>query len=158
VGRFQRRALTRKRRLPVTDRQALRAELDAVATRLERVLVLYGEGKLDEESLAALNRRLRRRQDAIREQLAMFEAPLEVDFRVNPERLRAFLADMNQWMREGDVVRRKTLLREVYQEIRIWPKGGAKPWTRKVFVAANLDALTRFWVVAPTGFEPVFQP
>jgi hypothetical protein len=36
-----------------------------------------------------------------------------VDFTVNGERLRAFLADMNQWMREGDVVRRKTLLREV---------------------------------------------
>ena len=56
-----------------------------------------------------------------------------MDFTVNRERLRAFLADMDQWMREGDVVRRKTLLREVYQEIRIWPKTGAKPWRRKVF-------------------------
>ncbi len=156
VGRFQRRALTRKRRLPVTDRNALRTELDAVATRLERILDLYGQGKLDEESLAALNRRLRRRQEAIQEQLATLEAPLQVDFTVNRERLRAFLADMDQWMREGDVVRRKTLLREVYQEIRIWPKTGAKPWKRKVFVAANLEALTRFWMVSPTGFEPVF--
>jgi site-specific DNA recombinase len=158
VGRFQRRALTRKHRLPVTDGNALRAELKAVATRLERILDLYGQGKLDEESLSALNRRLRRRQEAIQQQLATLEAPLEVDFTVNRERLRAFLADMDQWMREGDVVRRKTLLREVYQEIRIWPKAGAKPWTRKMFVAANLDALTRFWMVAPTGFEPVFQP
>ena len=56
-------------------------------------------------------------------------------------------------MREGDVLRRKTLLREVYQEIRLWPKTGAKAWTRKVAVAANLDALTRALVVAPTGFE-----
>jgi Resolvase, N terminal domain/Recombinase/Recombinase zinc beta ribbon domain len=156
VGRFQRRGLTRKRRLPVTDGRALRAELDAVSTRLERILTLYGEGKLDEESLAQLNRRLRRRQGAIREQLATLEAPLEVDFTVKRERLRTFLADMDQWMREGDVVRRKTLLREVYQEIRIWPKTATKPWTRKVFVAANLDALTRFWMVSPTGFEPVF--
>jgi hypothetical protein len=147
-----------KRRLPVTDRQALRAELASVTTRLERILVLYGEGKLDEESLAALNRRLRRRQEAIREQLATLEAPLEVDFTVNQDRLRAFLADMDKWMREGDVVRRKTLLREFYNEIRIWPKTATKPWTRKVFVAANLEALTRFSMVAPTGFESVFQP
>jgi hypothetical protein len=75
-----------------------------------------------------------------------------VDFAVNRERLRAFLADMDQWMREGDVVRRKTLLREVYHEIRIWPKTGTKPWTRKVFVAANLEALTRFCGV-PDGIR-----
>ena len=54
-------------------------------------------------------------------------------------------------MREGDVVRRKTLLREVYREIRLWPKMGRKPWTRKVLVAANVEALTRFFVVSPTG-------
>jgi hypothetical protein len=36
------------------------------------------------------------------------------------------------------------LLREVYQAIRIWPKTVTTPWTRKVFVAVNLDALTRF--------------
>jgi site-specific DNA recombinase len=158
VGRFQRRSLGRKHRLPVKDGRVLWAELDAVSTRLERVLDLYGQGKLDEASLEQLNRRLRRRQDAIREQLTTLEAPLEVDFTVNQARLRAFLADMERWMREGDVVRRKTLLREVYQEIRIWPKTDSKPWTRKLFVAANLEALTRFWVVAPTGFEPVFQP
>jgi hypothetical protein len=29
---------------------------------------------------------------------------------------------MDEWVHEGDVVRRKTLLREVYKEIRIWPK------------------------------------
>ena len=87
----------------------------------------------------------------IREQLATLEAPLEVDFTVNQERLRTFLADMDRWMREGDVVRRKTLLREIYQELRIWPKTATKPWTRKVFVAANLDTLTRFWMVSPTG-------
>ena len=52
------------------------------------------------------------------------------------------------------MVRRKTLLREVYQELQIWPKTATKPWTRKVFVAANLDTLTRFWMVSPTGFEP----
>jgi hypothetical protein len=40
-------------------------------------------------------------------------------FRVNVDRLHAFVRDMETWMREGDVVRRKTLLREVYQEIRI---------------------------------------
>jgi hypothetical protein len=43
----------------VTDGRALPAELDAVATRLERILDLYGQGKLGEESLAALNRRPR---------------------------------------------------------------------------------------------------
>jgi hypothetical protein len=100
-----------------------------------------------------VSRRLRRRQDAIREQLATLEAPLEVDFTENQERLRTFLADMDRWMREGDVVRRKTLLREVYQELRIWPKRATKPWTRKVFVAANLDTLTRFWMVSPTGTD-----
>jgi hypothetical protein len=71
VGRFQRRSLMRKRRLPVKDACTLRAELDAVTTRLERILDLYGQGKLDEDSLGQLNRRLRRRQDAIREQLVL---------------------------------------------------------------------------------------
>jgi hypothetical protein len=42
------------------------------------------------------------------------------------------------------VVRRKTLLREVYQEIRIWRRAGRKAWTRKVFIAANMEPLTRF--------------
>ena len=65
---------------------------------------------------------------------------------MNPERLRAFLADIDRWMRESDVVRRKTLLREVYQEIR-----GSKPWTRPVLVTANLETLTRAFVVSPTG-------
>lgn len=59
-------------------------------------------------------------------------------------------------MREGDVVRRKTLLRNVYREITIWPKTTGRPWTRKVLLAANLEALTRSFVVSPTGFEPVF--
>ncbi len=59
-------------------------------------------------------------------------------------------------MREGDVVKRKTLLREVYQAIRLWPKAG-RPWTRKMLVSANVAALTRSFVVAPTGFEPVFE-
>jgi len=45
---------------------------------------------------------------------------------------------------------RKTLLRHVYQEIRLWPKTGAKPWARKVEVVAYLEALTRAFVVAPT--------
>jgi hypothetical protein len=66
----------------------------------------------------------------------------------------ALLADMDQWMREGDVVRRKTLLREVYREIRLWPKTGRKPWTREVLVAASGEALTRFGVVSPRRFEP----
>jgi hypothetical protein len=56
---------------------------------------------------------------------------------------------MDRWMHDGDVVRRKTLLRHVYQEIRLWPKTGVKPWTRKVEVVANLEALTRAFVVAP---------
>ena len=84
-------------------------------------------GKLDETTLERVRRRLRRRQDAIREQLVTLEAPLEVDFTVNQERLRTFLGDMERWMREGDVVRRRTLLREVYQELRIWPKTVTKP-------------------------------
>ena len=54
-------------------------------------------------------------------------------------------------MREGDVVRRKTLLREVYREIRLWPKTGRKPWPRNVLVAANVEAFTRSFVVSPTG-------
>jgi hypothetical protein len=33
---------------------------------------------------------------------------------LNVDRLRAFVRDMDGWMREGDVVRRKTLLRNVY--------------------------------------------
>jgi hypothetical protein len=53
--------------------------------------------------------------EAIREQLATLEAPPEVDFTVNQERLHAFLADMDKWIREEDVVRRKTLLRGVFQ-------------------------------------------
>jgi DNA-binding transcriptional MerR regulator len=145
----------KRHRAPIKERAPLATELEAVTARIERVLDLYSRGKLDETTLEQVSRRLRRRQDAIREQLATLEAPLEVDFTVNQERLRTFLTDMDRWMREGDVVRRKTLLREVYQELRIWPKTATKPWTRKVFVAANLDALTRFWMVSPTGFEPV---
>jgi hypothetical protein len=151
VSRFRRRGLTKRHRAPIKERAPLATELEAVTTRLERVLDLYSRGKLDETTLEQVSRRLRRRQDAIREQLATLEAPLEVDFTVNQERLRTFLTDMDRWMREGDVVRRKTLLREVYQELRIWPKTATKPWTRKVFVAANLDTLTRFWMVSPMG-------
>jgi hypothetical protein len=51
-------------------------------------------------------------------------------------------------LRGRDVVKRKTLLRNAYQEIRLWPKTGAKPWTRKVLVAANLETLTRLFVVS----------
>ena len=122
-----------------------------MSAKLEPVLDLYNRGKLDEVTLEGLSRRQRRRQEALHGQLETLEGPLEVDFRVNRERLQAFLADMEQWMREGDVVRRKTLLREVYREIRLWPKVGRKPWTRKVLVAANVEALTRFFVVSPTG-------
>ena len=136
--------MTKRRRVAIKDTQLLHDELDAVSAKLERVLDLYSRGKLDEETLEGLSRRLRRRQEALREQLDTLEGPLEVDFRVNRERLQAFLGDMERWMREGDVVRRKTLLREVYREIRLWPKTGRKPWTRKVLVAANVDALTRF--------------
>ena len=74
-----------------------------------------------------------------------------MDFQVNTDRLRTFLNDLDAWMREGDVVKRKTLLRNAHQEIRLWPKTGTKPWTLKVFVAANLEALTPFFVVSPTG-------
>ena len=98
-----------------------------VSTRLERVLDLYSGGKLDETTLEQVSRRLRRRQDAIRDQLVTLETPREVDFTVNQERLRTFLGDMERWMREGDVVRRRTLLREVYQALRIWPKTVTKP-------------------------------
>src|SRR4029453_1466461 len=40
--------------------------------------------------------------------------------------------------------------------IRIWPKTASKPWTRKVFAAANLDALPRFWMGAlpSDGWRP----
>src|SRR5262249_10147955 len=130
-----------------------------VTRRLEKVLDLYAKGRLDEETLTSLNARLRKRGAAIQDQLhARDESPLPVDFRVNADRLRVFLNDMDRWMHEGDGVRRKTLLRHVYQEIRLWPKTGSKPWTRKVEVVANLEALTRAFVVPPTGFEPVFQP
>jgi hypothetical protein len=57
-------------------------------------------------------------------------------------------------MRQGDVVKRKTLLREVYREIRLWSETGRKPRTRKVLVAADVEALTRFLVVSPTGSTP----
>ena len=56
-------------------------------------------------------------------------------------------------MRRGDVARRKTLPRNVYREIRLSPTPGGKPWTRCVVVTANLDALTRFWLVSPTGYK-----
>jgi hypothetical protein len=58
-----------------------------VSTKLERVLDLYSRGKLDEVTLEGLSRRLRRRQEALREQLDTLEGPLEVDCRVNRERL-----------------------------------------------------------------------
>ncbi len=118
---------------------------------------LYTKEIIDEAQLRTMNTRLRQRRAAVQTQLDTV-SPLPVDFQVNPDRVRAFLDQMEQWMREGDVLRRKTLLREVYQEIRLWPKTGSKSWTRKVSVAANLDALTRAFVVAPTGFEPVFRP
>ena len=44
------------------------------------------------------------------------------------------------------------------REARRVKNGATKLAAEKLFVAANLEALTRFWVVAPTGFEPVFQP
>ncbi len=106
VSRFRRRGMTKRHRAPIKDRAPLETELEAVTTRLERVLDLYSRGKLDETTLEQASRRLRRRQDAIREQLATLEAPLEVDFTVNQERLHAFLADIERWIREGDVVSR----------------------------------------------------
>lgn len=54
-------------------------------------------------------------------------------------------------MREGDIIRRKTFLRAVYREMRLWPRIGKKPWTRKVLVVAHLEELTRAVMVAPTG-------
>jgi len=132
VGRFQRRPLTKRRRVAIKDTRLLHDELDVVSAKLERVLDLYSRGKLDEVTLEGLSRRLRRRQEALREQLDTLEGPLEVDFHVNRERLEAFLGDMERWIREGDIVRRKTLLRKVYREIRLWPKMGRKPCTRKV--------------------------
>ena len=57
--------------------------------------------------------------------------------------------------------------RPVHVDVRLaaapWPRNVREletlllnPWTRKVLVAANLEALTRAFVVSPTGFEPVF--
>jgi hypothetical protein len=48
---------------------------------------------------------------------------------------------MDQWMRERHVIRRKMLLREVDEEIRIWPKTCAKPGAHEVFVAATRERL-----------------
>ncbi len=158
IGRLQRRPLAARRRAVIKDTTVLEQELRTVAQKLTNVLDLYAKGSLDEETLAAVTARLRKRRAAIAGQLETLEGPVSVDFQVNPARLRAFVHDMDRWMRDGDVVRRKTLLQEVYQEIRLWPKTAAKPWSRKVVVAASLDALTRTFVVAPTGFEPVFQP
>jgi len=158
VARIQRRPLAQRRRAVIKDAEGLRQELESIDRQLQKIVELYTKEIIDEAQLRAMNARLRQRRAAVRTQLETLTAPLEVDFRVNPDRVRAFLDQMDQWMREGDVLRRKTLLREVYQEIRLWPKMGSKTWTRKVAVAANLDALTRAFVVAPTGFEPVFQP
>jgi hypothetical protein len=99
-----------------------------------------------------LNDRLRQRRQAVKSQLDALQGPLRVDFRVNTDRLRTFRGEMGTWMRQGDPVRRKTLLRNVYQEIRLWPKSGGKSWTRKVFVSASLEVLTRSFAVSPRGF------
>ncbi len=157
VARIQRRPLVQRRRAVIKDAQGLRQELEALDRQLQKIVELYTKEIIDEAQLRTMNTRLRQRRAAVQTQLDTV-SPLPVDFQVNPDRVRAFLDQMEQWMREGDVLRRKTLLREVYQEIRLWPKTGSKSWTRKVSVAANLDALTRAFVVAPTGFEPVFRP
>ncbi len=157
VARLQRRPLVQQRRAVIHDTERLRRELDSIDHQLHKALELYTKSILDEGQLAALTARLRQRRTAIHRQL---EAPgrrsLPVDFHVNADRLRAFLNDMETWMHDGDIVKRKMLLREVYHTIRLWPKVG-KPWTRKILVSANVAALTRSFVVAPTGFEPVFS-
>ncbi len=93
----------------------------------QKAVELYTRGKFDEEELDSLTSRLRQRRDAVKAQLETLRAPLQVDFRGNVDRLRAFVADMETWMRDGDVVRRKTLLRNVYREITIWPKTTGRP-------------------------------
>jgi len=149
VRRLQRRPLVSRRRAVVRDAAALHRELAAVDQRIETTFDLYAKGQLGEDSLSALNARLRQRQAALQHDLQALERPIPVDFQVNVDRLRAFLNDMTHWMRDGEVVRRKTLLREVYRALRLWPRTGSKPWTRKVEVEANLDTLTRAFVVAP---------
>lgn len=57
-------------------------------------------------------------------------------------------------MREGDVLRRRTLLRSLHREIRLGPRTGGKPSTRRVRVTAKLETLTRSLVVSPTGHVP----
>jgi len=156
VTRIQRRPLTQRRRAVSQDVHRLRQELDSIDQQLHKALELYTKGVLDEGQLTAVNTRLRQRRTAVQRQSDALSGPLHVDFRVNADRLRAFLNEMETWMREGDVVKRKTLLREVYHAIRLWPKAG-RPWTRKMLVSANVAALTRSFVVAPTGFEPVFS-
>ena len=127
VARIQRRPLAQRRRAVIKDAQVLQQELESVDRQLQKALELYTKGRLDEDQLDAMNGRLRQRRCAVKDQLDALQGPLKIDFRVNTERLRAFLKQMDEWMREGDPVRRKTLLRNVYQEIRLWPKSGRNP-------------------------------
>ncbi len=158
VARLQRRPLAQQRRTVIHDAERLQRELDSIDQQLQKALELYSKNILDEGQLAALNTRLRQRRSALQRQLDAPSPPsLPLNFHVSADRLRAFLNAMETWMRDGDIVKRKMLLREVYHTIQLWPKVG-KPWTRKILVSANVAALTRSFVVAPTGFEPVFQP
>jgi hypothetical protein len=149
VARLHRRPLTHRRRAAIKDTKVLRDELESLDQQRQKAVELYTKGKFNEEELDAVNARLRARHAAVKGQLDALEAPLQVDFRVNVERLRAFVRDMDAWMCEGDLVRRKTLLRNVYREMRLWPKAGT-PWRRRLGVMANVDELTRAILVSPT--------
>src|SRR3546814_1106995 len=69
-------------------------ELESIDRQRQKAVELYTKGKFDEDQLDALNSRLRQQRGAIKAQLDALHAPLQVDFRVDVERLRAFVTDM----------------------------------------------------------------
>jgi hypothetical protein len=81
-----------------------------------------------------------------------------MDFPVNRERPRAFLADMDQWMREGDVVRRRTLLRGSAGKSGTGRKPGPSPGRASSSLPRTWKRLHAFGWWLSTGFAPVFQP
>jgi len=159
---------------------ARRDELKAELIRIEAELARYAEAIADAGPLDTILRAIKvreQRRDTIRAELKMLapQKPREVDV----GRIRATLSEyLNDWtaMARAGAVEARRLLREVLVDRIVFrpvprppdmpPVKGPGRRARLVYEFVGEASLSKLFadliyvssVVAPTGFEPVFQP
>ena len=163
-----------------TGAAARRDELKAEFTRIEAELARYGEAIADVGPLETILQAIRvreHRRDAIREELKALapQKPRDVDVGGIRATLGEYLSDWTAMARAGAAEARR-LLREVLVDRIVFrpvprppdlpPVKGPGRRARLVYEFTGEASLSKLFtdliyvspVVAPTGFEPVFQP